>query len=114
MILSLLAIGLLLLLLFRATAAEGERVVVMLENTAIAEYPLAVNGEFSLLGGKNLLIIEDGKAYIKESQCPDHLCERMGKIKNVRERIVCLPHKLTVTIIYSFEDHRQNRKGELP
>ena len=98
LILSLLAFGLLLLLLFRLTAAEGERVSVMLENTVIAEYPLDVDGEFPLLGGKNLLVIEDGAAYIKESLCPDHLCERMGKIKNARERIVCLPHKLTVRI----------------
>ena len=98
LILSLLALGILLLLLFRLTAAEGERVSVMLENTAIAEYPLGADGEFSLLGGKNILVIKNGEAYIKESLCPDHLCERMGKIKNVRERIVCLPHKLTVRI----------------
>ncbi len=99
MILALLAIGLLLLLILRGTAAEGERVAVVLENTVIAEYPLSVDGEFSLLGGKNVLVIAEGKAYMKESLCPDHLCERMGKIKNVRERIVCLPHKLTVKII---------------
>lgn len=98
LILFLLALGILLLLLFRLTAAEGERVAVMLENTVIAEYPLDVDGEFPLLGGKNILVIKNGEAYIKESLCPDHLCERMGKIKNVRERIVCLPHELTVKI----------------
>lgn len=98
LILSLLALGILLLLLFRLTAAEGKRAIVMVENTVIAEYPLSADGEFSLLGGKNILVIKNGEAYIKESLCPDHLCERMGKIKNVRERIVCLPHKLTVRI----------------
>ena len=99
LIFSLLAIGLLLLVLLRATAAEGERVAVVLQNTTVAEYPLDADGEFSLLGGKNVLVIENGAAYVRYSTCPDHLCEQMGKISHVRERIVCLPHKLTVKII---------------
>lgn len=96
---ALLAIGLLSLAILRLTAEDGERVAVIFENTTVAEYSLAVDGEFSLLGGKNLLVIENGRAYIKESECPDHLCERMGKISLVNERIVCLPHKLTIKII---------------
>ncbi len=99
LIFSLLAIGLSLFLLLRLTAAEGERVAIVLENTTVAEYPLAVDGEFPLLGGKNVLVIENGEAYMKESLCPDHLCERMGRISKVRERIVCLPHRLTVKVI---------------
>lgn len=99
LIFSLLVIGIFSLVLLRLTAEEGERVAVILENTTVAEYSLGVDGEFPLLGGKNLLVIEEGRAYIKESECPDHLCERMGKISLVNERIVCLPHKLTVKII---------------
>ena len=99
LIFSLLAAGLLLLVLLRATAAEGERVAVVLDNTIVAEYPLDVDGEFVLLGGKNVLVIENGAAFVKESACPDHLCEKMGRISHVRERIVCLPHQLTVKII---------------
>lgn len=99
LILSLLAISLLLFLLLRLTAREGERVAVILENTTVAEYPLNVDGEFPLLGGKNTLVIENGEAYIKDSQCPDHICERTGRISKVRERIVCLPHRLTVKVV---------------
>ena len=99
LIFSLLIVGLLSLAILRLAAKDGTRVTVLLENTAIAEYSLSVDGEFPLLGGKNLLVIENGTAFIKESACPDHLCERMGKISQVNERIVCLPHRLTVKII---------------
>ena len=98
LILSLLAVGLVLALTVRLAAGEGTRVTVSVDNKTVAEYPLSVDGEFSLLGGKNLLVIKEGEAYIKESLCPDHLCERMGRIRRSGERIVCLPHHLTVKI----------------
>lgn len=99
LILSLLLFGILLFFVLRGFAADGERVRVLHENTVIAEYPLSVNGKFSLLGGKNTLVIENGEAYIKDSRCPDHTCERMGRISKVRERIVCLPHRLTLKVV---------------
>jgi hypothetical protein len=98
LILSLLCIGLLLFLTVRLTAKAGTRVTVSVDNKTVAEYPLSVDGEFSLLGGKNVLVIEGGAAYIKESLCPDHLCERQGRISHGGGRIVCLPHHLTVKI----------------
>ena len=96
---ALLLLGILLLLCLRLFSAKGTRVAVLVENETVAQYPLAVDGEFSLLGGKNILVIEEGEAYIKESACPDHLCERQGKILREGERIVCLPHRLTVKIV---------------
>ena len=98
LILSLLCIGLILFLVMRLAARDGTRVTVSVDNRTVAEYPLSVDGEFSLLDGKNVLVIEDGEAYMKESHCPDHLCERQGRISRGGERIVCLPHHLTVKI----------------
>ena len=99
LILCLLAAALISILILRATAKEGTRVAVIVNNVTVAEYPLSVDGEISLLGGKNTLVIENGAAYIKNSRCPDHRCERMGRISHERERIVCLPHKLTVKVV---------------
>lgn len=98
LILSLLAVALIALGIARAAAKEGTRVAVIVDNVTIAEYPLSADGEHLLLGGKNTLVIEDGEAYMRESQCPDHLCERYGRISRSGERIVCLPHHLTVKI----------------
>lgn len=49
-------------------------------------------------GGYNLLIIEDGKAYIKEADCPNKDCVLQGEISKEHQVIICLPHRLTVTI----------------
>ena len=57
------------------------------------------NGVFELNGGTNTLVIENGVAYMDYSSCPDHVCERKGKIRYAGQTIVCLPNKLTVTII---------------
>lgn len=46
--------------------------------------------------GHNLLVIEDGRAYMAESDCPDHYCEDQGRISKTGETIVCLPHRLVV------------------
>lgn len=51
--------------------------------------------------GKNTLIIQDGVAYLVDCNCPDALCEKMGKISRPGEMIVCLPHHLEVKIINS-------------
>ena len=61
LILSLLCIGLILFLVMRLAARDGTRVTVSVDNRTVAEYPLSVDGEFSLLDGKNVLVIEDGE-----------------------------------------------------
>ena len=49
-------------------------------------------------GHRNLLHIKDGKAYIDEANCPDKVCIDRGEVCYEGETIVCLPHKLTVTV----------------
>ncbi len=95
----------LILLLFTAlTKKEGAVVSVEVEGKTVAEYPIDVNGVFPLNGGTNVLVIENGFAYLNYSSCPDHVCENTGKIRYVGETIVCLPNKVTVTIKGDFRD----------
>lgn len=49
--------------------------------------------------GFNYLIIRDGNAWISEADCPNHDCVKKGKISQNGEMLVCIPHRLTVTII---------------
>ena len=99
LILFLLALGLSLFFAMRASMPQGTKIVVMEGDSVILEHPLAVDGEFSLLGGKNRLCIKDGTAYMTESHCPDHLCEQQRAISLSGQRIVCLPHRLTVKVV---------------
>ena len=66
----------------------------------VAEYPLSVNGTYYLNNGTNVLVIEDGYAYISEANCPGYQdCVETGKIRYVGEQIVCLPNMLRVEIV---------------
>ena len=47
----------------------------------------------------NHLIIQDGAAWISEANCPNHDCVKKGKIQENGEMLVCIPHRLTVTIL---------------
>ena len=77
---------------------DGQGVIVSVDGQEIARYALTEEGTYSLNGGTNILVIEDGSAYLIEADCPDHLCVKQGKIRGVGQVITCLPNKLTVTV----------------
>lgn len=95
---AILAIAILLLVIFTTTREEGAYVVVRIDGNEAAKYSLSQNGEYSLNGGTNILRIEDGKAYLTDANCPDHLCVKQGKVYRNGETITCLPNRLTVTV----------------
>ena len=90
---SALALGIMLL-----SRSEGERVVVEINGAQAAVYSLSVDGEYPLNGGTNILVIENGEAYLIYADCPDKVCVNTGKIKYEGQTIVCLPNKLSVTV----------------
>ena len=94
----LLLIAVALLLAVTLTKKSGNLVVVEINGAVSNEYSLSIDGVFPLNGGTNTLVIENGEAYLSYSNCPDHTCEKTGKIRYVGETIVCLPNKLSVTV----------------
>ena len=62
-----------LFLVFSNTDA-GARAIVTVDGKQVGSYPLDKDGTYSLNGGSNTLVIEDGKAYLSDANCPDHLC----------------------------------------
>lgn len=87
-----------LLLVMTLTKEEGSVVIVEIDGATVATYSLDRDGEYSLNGGTNVLVIENGKAYLNYSNCPDHTCEKTGKIQYVGQTIICLPNKVAITI----------------
>ena len=79
---------------------DGAEVIVEQNGQETARYALAedrtvrIEGE----GGYNLLVIENGEAWLSEADCPNLLCVKTGKIRYAGQSIVCLPHKLAVRI----------------
>ena len=95
--------GLLLLalvsyLLFARGKSEGNVAVVCVNGVETERYPLFQNGRYELNGGSNILMIENGFAWLEDADCPDKLCVRQGKVHLDGQVITCLPNKLTVTI----------------
>ena len=50
-------------------------------------------------GGSNRIVIQDVFVYMADADCPDKLCEHMGKISKTGENIVCMPHRVVVEIV---------------
>lgn len=50
-------------------------------------------------GGENILEIRGGKAQISDANCPNWDCVKHKEISKSNESIVCLPHKVVITII---------------
>ena len=78
---------------------EGKSVRVEENGKTVAVYSLSHDGEYSLNGGTNILVIENGTAYIREADCPDKTCVRAGRLTHVGESAVCLPNRVSVTVI---------------
>ncbi len=48
--------------------------------------------------GYNLVSIQSDRVQITESDCPGHDCVHMGSISQAGDMLICLPHKLLVTL----------------
>ena len=96
----LLVISLSVFLIVYLTGSEGSTAVVSVNGKKVAEYSLAIDGVYYLNGGTNTLVIEGGKAYIREANCPGYQdCVETGKISRVGETIACLPNALVIEIV---------------
>ncbi len=103
LIAGILLIAAVLLLLFFRTRQDREtgnaaEAVVTLDGEEVGRYPLNRDGTFPLNGGSNILVIENGEAWVSEANCPDKICMGMGKISRNGEFIACLPNLLIIVI----------------
>ena len=108
---SVLVIGLGALLIITLTQKDGDRVIIRVDGKQVAEYSLLVDGIYYIDGydgGTNVLVVEDGKAYMKEASCPkntgDVACIDQGKKSKVGESIICRPNRVIVEIVGEGDD----------
>ena len=48
--------------------------------------------------GANTLVISNGKAEVADADCPDKICVHHSAISKSGESIICLPHKLVISV----------------
>ena len=91
---------------------EGDTVYVEVDGKKFGSYSLSEDRTVEIRTGAkgeelNLLIIENGKAYVKSATCPDGICAKHKPISREGESIVCLPNKVVITV-------RQSADGNSP
>ena len=87
--------------LLRLTRERGGEAIVTVDGQLTATIPLTVDATLPIGTGKgflNVVEVADGRVRVAEADCPDRLCVRQGWIAYDGESIVCLPHKLVVTV----------------
>ena len=80
---------------------EVSSVVVTIDGAEVLRKPLAVNDSYEIRqddGSVNVIAVENGAVYMKEANCRDGLCVQQGRMRSAAKTIVCLPHKLVVTL----------------
>ncbi len=83
---------------------RGTEAVFRQNGKIIKVLALNYDTEFEIYGAyHNEFIIKDGEVFVAHSNCPNHQCEKFGRISSVGQSIVCVPNGVSVTI----EDGRE-------
>lgn len=101
LILALLLLSAALWGLLRLTKKQGGEAVVSVDGAVVAVLPLSADATVTVgedRGFRNTVEVADSRVRVTDADCPDRLCVRQGWISREGESIVCLPHKLTVTV----------------
>ena len=71
------------------------KVIREIDLSAVAEpFEFTVEAE----NGSNTVRVEKGRIAVTEADCPDKVCVKTGYIENRAMPIVCLPHRLVITV----------------
>ncbi len=88
---------------------EGSSVTVTVSGELYATYSLESDIAVTIESGEdhvNLLVIKDGYAFVESATCPDGICAAHRPISREGESIVCLPHRVVITV------HSENHEDE--
>lgn len=82
---------------------EGDTVTVSVDGKHYGTYALHTDLTLSIRTGEdgeeeNLLVIRDGTARVESATCPDGICAAHKPISREGESIVCLPHRVVITV----------------
>lgn len=94
------AAGIIALLLF-CFGQNGEYVQIEINSKVQEVLPLNEDAVkvIETENGTNTVVIEDGIVRVSEADCPDKICVHHSGISKSGESIICLPHRLVVSVI---------------
>ena len=77
---------------FTAKSGTGKSTHIALWKRMLGDRVYAINGD------KPIIKIVDGKAFVRESSCPDGVCISSGAISKTGETIICAPAGVSLTV----------------
>lgn len=81
--------------------AEGDTVTVEIDGQIFGTYALSEDVRVEIPSGEgqlNVLVIRNGEACVESATCPDGICAKHRPVSHDGEQIVCLPHKVVITV----------------
>ncbi|MGN0435143.1 MAG: NusG domain II-containing protein [Wujia sp.] len=96
-----LILALIVLVIFHWTKAPGYQVRLTVDGRELVVLAMDKNQEYVVDNdyGKNVVIIENNRVYVREADCPDKICVDYKPIDEVGETIICLPHRLVIEVV---------------
>lgn len=97
---SIIAVSVAAIFAMRIFAKGGNKAVIYVDNEEIKVLPLSEDTEYTVKTeyGTNIVVVSDGKVFVTEADCRDKICVNTGKKSEVGDIIVCLPHKMVVSV----------------
>lgn len=95
-------VGVLVFFLYGVNSNSGSYVQVEVDGEVVETLDLNKDATLEIEsdnGGTNTLVIKDGKAKVTQANCPDGICTNHKEINRNGESIICLPHKVVVTVV---------------
>lgn len=95
-------VGILIFVLYGLNNEPGAYVQVEVDGNVVETLPLDTDVQREIKtdnGGLNILVIEDGRAMMTDANCPDGICVNHMAISRSGESIICLPHKVVISVV---------------
>ena len=92
--------GLLFFWLYYVNGDNGKFVQVEKDGKVVDIFSLdeTLEKKYDFDGETNTLVIKNEKASVTEANCPDGICVNHKSVSRSGESIICLPHKLVITV----------------
>ena len=101
--------GIFAFFLYFVNGDQGKYVQVEIDGNIVETIELNNDFEkqYNFDGDTNTLTIADGKASVTQANCRDGICVNHMPISRSGESIICLPHKVVITIVDTADDSNE-------
>lgn len=76
---------------------KGVTAIIKIDGETVSEIPL--RGEYYEMNFNGVTVkCENGEIFVEDSDCPDKVCIRSGKVSKAGEGIICAPNRVAIEI----------------